>query len=147
MVKSRVLGMSADTYLCNDHRVRLGIFANGDAQQMAQLVSRGSAGCIAALDQMNPRSYVPGTQPWSGVQLTVHWGRLIGIYETIPSTILPLHLLSFANSNRRIFRGAGGYFRGAIGCNSECYCMAPQKLFCCGTPASISFTLRINSRG
>ena len=90
--------MSADTYLCNDHRVRLGIFANGDAQQMAQLVSRGSAGCIAALDQMNPRSYVPGTQPWSGVQLTVHWGRLIGIYETIPSTILPLHLLSFANT-------------------------------------------------
>ena len=98
-----MLDVGADTYL---HRVRLGIFANGDAQQMATLVSRGSAGCIAALDQMNPRIYVLGTQPWLGVQLTVHWRRLIGIYEIIPYTLLPLNLLSFvivANSNHRIF--------------------------------------------
>ena len=123
-----------------DHRLRLGTFANGDAQQMAKLVSRGSAGCIAALDQMNPRVYVPGTRPWSGVQLTVHWGRLIGIYEIIPFTILPLHLLSFANSNRRIFRSAGGYFRGTIDYNSECYSMASQKLFCRGITVPTNFS-------
>lgn len=43
------------------------------------MVSRASAGCLAAMDQLNPRVLVPGEQPWSGVHLKVRWSRLIGI--------------------------------------------------------------------
>ena len=45
---------------------------------MARLVSRGSAGCIAAMDRMNPRKYIVGAEPWLGVELNVKWTRLLG---------------------------------------------------------------------
>ena len=42
-----------------------------------------SAGCIAALDQLNPRVYsVLGSEPWVGVRLKVKWLRLTGTYQT-----------------------------------------------------------------
>lgn len=71
-------------------RVRFGNFTNGDEKQMAKLVSRAGAGCIAAMDQNNPRISTYGIEPWLGVQLTVNWGKLISM-ETNPSIrLLPL---------------------------------------------------------
>ena len=48
---------------------------------MAKIVSRGSAGCIAAMDQINPRIETFGDEPWVGVQLNVKWPRLISMYK------------------------------------------------------------------
>ena len=83
-----------DTYSCILCRVKFETYANGNATQMARLVSRGSAGCIAAMDQMNPRSYIIGAEPWQGVQLKIQWFRLLGKYTTQPlnSTITRLLL-------------------------------------------------------
>ena len=50
-----------------------------NAKEMARTISRASAGCIVALDQLNPRTIIPGTEPWLGVGLKVKWGRLIGM--------------------------------------------------------------------
>ena len=81
-----MLGVSADTYL---HRVRLGIFADGNAQKMAKLVSRGSAGCIAALDQLNPRvSIKTESEPWLGAQLKVEWLRFISTETNLQLNII-----------------------------------------------------------
>lgn len=49
------------------------------ANEVAKRLSRGSIGCIAALDQLNPRKILPGTEPWLGVELKVRWKRLMGI--------------------------------------------------------------------
>ena len=67
-----------DTDSCILCRVKFQSFANGNATQMARIVSRGSAGCIAAMDKMNPRTYIVGAEPWQGVELKVKWYRLVG---------------------------------------------------------------------
>ena len=78
------LGMTVrmDTDSCMLCSVRFQPSIYGNATEMAKKVekkiSRGSAGCIAALDQLNPRKILPGTEPWLGVELKVRWKRLIG---------------------------------------------------------------------
>lgn len=59
-------------------RVRWGEFANGNHRTIEKILSRASAGCIAAMDAINPRVTVPGQEPWSGVELKVRWPRVIG---------------------------------------------------------------------
>ena len=61
------------------YRTRFGISAGGNGQEMAKMVSRGSAGSIAAMDQLNPRSEVKGPEPWVGVRLNVEWTELISM--------------------------------------------------------------------
>ena len=68
-----------DTYSCIPCSVRFQTFVKGNATEMAKTVSRGSVGCIAALDKMNPRNNITGTEPWSGVGVKVKWKRLIGM--------------------------------------------------------------------
>ena len=46
---------------------------------MARMISRGSAGSIAAMDKMNPRTYIVGAEPWLGVEVSVKWARLLGM--------------------------------------------------------------------
>ena len=50
---------------------------NNNTKKMARIISRASAGCIAALDQLNPRKILPGAEPWLGVELKVKLKRLI----------------------------------------------------------------------
>lgn len=75
-------------------RMKLGTPGNGDPTVVAKLVARGSLGCIAALDQLNPRINIVGNEPWLGVQVKVEWTRLISM-ETTPQLnseiIVPLH--------------------------------------------------------
>ena len=68
--------MRIDTYSCIICRVQFNLNVDGNAERMAKLVSRGSAGCIAAMDKMNHRTYIVGAEPWLGVQLNVNWTRL-----------------------------------------------------------------------
>ena len=67
-------------YICSLH---FGNYTGGNAKKMAKLVSRGSAGCIAAMDEMNPRNLVRGDEPWVGVKLRVQWARFLSM-ETNP---------------------------------------------------------------
>ena len=79
--------MHMDTYSCILCRVGFQDLANGSTTKMAKTLSRGSAGCIAALDEMNPRKTISGEEPWLGVGLKVNWGRIIGM-ETYLSMII-----------------------------------------------------------
>ena len=63
-------------YFCS---VTLGTIADGNPHEIEKLVSRGSAGSIAAMDQLNPRIYVLGNEPWLGVQVKVSWDKLISM--------------------------------------------------------------------
>ena len=62
----------------HDHRVRWGEFANGDPRVMENILSRSSVGCIAAMDAINPRVFLPGQEPWQGVELKIRWPRVMG---------------------------------------------------------------------
>lgn len=64
----------------------LGTYAGGDPHIMAQLVSRGSGGCIAAMEQMNPRMYIDGEVQWEGVALIIRWDWIICECRNKPQT-------------------------------------------------------------
>ncbi|KAF8465502.1 hypothetical protein BDZ91DRAFT_794858 [Kalaharituber pfeilii] len=53
-----------------------GVRKKGDAQQMAMMISRATAGVFAVMDHANPRKLVPGMQPWRGVQLKIRWPQV-----------------------------------------------------------------------
>lgn len=63
--------------------VRWGETGDGDPKKIAKMVSRASAGAIAAMDQLNPRIKVSGSEPWKGVHLKVQWKRLIPLLVVI----------------------------------------------------------------
>ncbi|KAF8461212.1 hypothetical protein BDZ91DRAFT_379956 [Kalaharituber pfeilii] len=53
--------------------------AEGNAEKMAKMISKASAGVFAMMDQANPRLGVPGMEPWRGVLLKVRWPRVIAL--------------------------------------------------------------------
>ncbi|KAF8453574.1 hypothetical protein BDZ91DRAFT_786714 [Kalaharituber pfeilii] len=57
--------------------------ANGNAEGMADMISKASAGVFAVMDQVNPRFTVSGSEPWRGVGLEVKWKRAIAAFPSI----------------------------------------------------------------
>lgn len=64
-------------------RAEWGRRAGGNETLIASMISRASIGTIAAMDQLNPRVYVSGMQPWIGEKLSVRWQRLIALLVSL----------------------------------------------------------------
>ncbi|KAF8428550.1 hypothetical protein EV426DRAFT_714038 [Tirmania nivea] len=64
-------------------RAEWGRRAGGNPTLIANMISRASIGTIAAMDQLNPRVYVSGMQPWIGEKLSVRWQRLIALLVSL----------------------------------------------------------------
>lgn len=113
-----------------------GTFAPGETTKLEQLISSASAGCFAAMDQLNPRSYYDRQlAPYYGFQINIIWKRLIST-ETNPSIELWHHTCQLPMvANRKTttyscFSCNGDHFPATIDYNAVCYIMASQKAYC-----------------
>ena len=129
-----MLDIFTHTFVCS---VSFGTDAKGKEHDMAKLVSRASAGCIAAMDALNPPTFVLGNQPWSGMKLVVRWDRLrskettpsIGLYHhSPPYMLLNCKWLLIGTAAYSWLRCTVGHFSDTIGFFDLCYIMASHKL-------------------
>ncbi|KAF8448531.1 hypothetical protein BGX38DRAFT_1188294 [Terfezia claveryi] len=77
---------------------------NGNASEMAYLVSRFSIGTIATMDIDNPKIKIVGMKPWAGVLFKVYWWMLGTILGSICGVQLVLGLAAVFISNTVIVK-------------------------------------------
>ncbi|KAF8475080.1 hypothetical protein BDZ91DRAFT_290772 [Kalaharituber pfeilii] len=85
LTQSGIIDESGRSFAYYAGKVKWGKRMEGNPRAMEKVVSRFSVGCIAAMDQLNPRVIIPGQQPWKGVLLKVRWPRLIAVLVVIGS--------------------------------------------------------------